>query len=310
MHTSLSCDGASIAILAMSWHRVPNFRHRRVRRASATFPPLFTAKPVPSPHSRRDMVVRPRRERWAAQRPQVLAIKRQQLILMIRSAALKCSLAAGVLLVSGCQSFLGYRGWPFPEHDRTSFHTPTMRIDTVRQFASRADGTDSVEQRELTDQLARQIQIESDPLVREAIIAGAAEFRTPLAQQILVAGLGDDTASVRVECCKALGMRADESTVANLAQSLRGDKDIDVRLAAAEALGKFKSEAAMSALVAALDDRDPALQFVGVQSLKSITGQDYGGDVATWRQVAAGSAPPTAPKAPSVAERLRQVSPF
>jgi HEAT repeats len=253
--------------------------------------------------------VRPRRERSATERLRSPA-NGLLLNLMMRSAAQTCFLAATLLLASGCHSFLGYRGWPFPEYDRTSFHTPAMRMDTVRQFAARADGTDSAEQRKLTDQLARQIQIEPDPLVREEIIKAAAEFRTPLAQQILLAGLNDDTASVRVACCQALGKQADENTIASLAQSLRGDKDIDVRLAAAEALGKFKSDAAMSALVAALDDRNPALQLVGVQSLKSITGKDYGGDVAAWRQVATGSVPPEASHGPSIAERLRQVSPF
>ena len=38
-------------------------------------------------------------------------------------------------------SFLGYRGWPYPEVDHTSFHTPSLRIDAVKQFATRADGT-------------------------------------------------------------------------------------------------------------------------------------------------------------------------
>ena len=51
------------------------------------------------------------------------------------------------------------------------------------------------------------------------------------------------------------------------------------------------------------------MQFVGVQSMKSITGKDYGGDVDAWRQVAAGAAPPE-PTAPSIAERIRSASPF
>ena len=65
----------------------------------------------------------------------------------------------------------------------------------------------------------------------------------------------------------------------------------------------------MTALVVALDDRDPALQYVGIQSMKSITGKDYGGDVESWRLVATGGDPP-APKAPSIAERIRRAAPF
>ncbi len=215
-----------------------------------------------------------------------------------------------LVALAGCQSFVGYNGWPFPERERTSFHTPAMRIDTVRQIAGQADGTDSPEQRELTDQLARQIQIEPDPLVRKAIIGSVAEFRTPLAQQVLEAGLSDDHQAVRVACCQALGERAETHSVPSLSQALRDDKKIDVRLAAAEALGSIDSPESMAALVTALDDRDPALQYVGVQSMKSISGQDYGGDVAKWRQVATGDAIPAAPEAPSLAERVRRFSPF
>lgn len=220
-----------------------------------------------------------------------------------------CLAACSLVLLAGCQTILGYRGWPYPEHDHTSFHTPKMRIDTVNEFASRADGTDSKEQREYTDQLARQIQIEPDPLVRAAIVRATAEFHTPLAYQILEAGLRDNDPQVRIACCRALGARAEARSVQGLAGVLRDDEEKDVRLAATEALGKIKDPGAMAAIAVALDDRDPALQFVGVQSMKSLTGKDYGGDVAAWRQVAAGKSPPEPPP-PSIAERIREATRF
>ena len=228
----------------------------------------------------------------------------------LRSRILRRLFALGALVaLAGCQSFMGYRGWPFPEHDRTTFHTPSMRIDTIRQFASRADGTDSPDQRESTDQLARQIQIEPDPLVREAIIRAVAEFRTPLAYQILEAGLRDESPAVRIACCESLGECGTPLSISSLATTMRDDEEMDVRLAAVEALGNIKDPAAVAALAVALEDRDPAMQFVGVQAMRSITGKDYGGDVEVWRQVAAGQAPPE-PKPPSIAERIRTVSPF
>ena len=212
------------------------------------------------------------------------------------------------MALTGCQTF-GYRGWPLPEHDHTSFNTPSMRIDTVKQFASRADGTDSQEQREYTDQLARQIQIEPDPVVRQSIIHATSEFGTPLAYQILEAGLRDENPTVRIACCEALGRRAQVRSVSSLASVLRDDEDTDVRLAATEALGKIKDPTAIAAVAIALDDRNPALQFVGVQSMQSLTGKSYGGDVAAWRQVAAGESPPE-PKPVSIAERIRSAARF
>jgi len=224
---------------------------------------------------------------------------------------LRFSLLAACVLSSttGCHSIMGYHGWPLPEHDRTSFHTPSMRLDAIKQFASRADGTDSSEQREHVDQLARQIQIEPDPLVREAIIRATGEFRTALSYQILEAGLKDADPQVRIASCQSLGTRADARAVPGLAAVLRDDEDKDVRLSAVEALGSIKDPTAVAALAIALDDRDPAMQYVGVQSMKSVTGKDYGGDVAVWRQVAAGQTPPE-PPAPSIAERIRAATRF
>jgi HEAT repeat protein len=172
----------------------------------------------------------------------------------------------------------------------------------------RSTGVDSPEQRQMTDQLARQIQIEPDPLVRQAVIQSISQFRTPMAQQVLEAGLNDENPAVRVASCRALGRRAEAVSIPRLSAALREDKDIDVRLAATSALGKIKSDEAVQALAAALDDRDPALQYAGVQSIKAITGRDYGPDVEAWRQVAAGNAPP--PRSRSVAERVRQMTPF
>jgi HEAT repeat protein len=173
----------------------------------------------------------------------------------------------------------------------------------------RSTGIDSPEQRQITDQLARQMQVEPDPLVRQAVVRAISKFRTPMAQQVLEAGLADEDVAVRTACCKALGERAETVSINRLAATLRADEDVDVRLAAADALGKIKSPESMQALAVALDDRDPAMQYAGVQSMKAISGKDYGPDVQAWRQVAAGGSPPPA-EAPSLAERLRRAAPF
>ncbi len=213
--------------------------------------------------------------------------------------------------LSGCQSMDRYRPtfWPFPERELTTYHTPAMRVDAIHEYAMRSEDVDSPEQRQITDQLARQIQVEPDPLVRQAVVQAIAEFRTPMAQQVLEAGLNDDDAAVRIACCRAFGRRAEAASVPSLANALRSDQDMDVKLAATEALGKIKSPESVKALAAALDDRDPAMQYVGVQSMKSVTGKDYGPDVQAWRQVAAGGTPPPEPP-PSIAERMRKMSPF
>ena len=222
----------------------------------------------------------------------------------------RCSwLLVGLALLAGCRSVSWPDYWPFPAYENTTFHTPSMRVEAIQQFAAKSKGVDSPAQREITDQLARQIQVEPDPLVRRAVVQTIAEFQTPIVPQVLAAGMKDQNTAVRIACCQALGKRGEASAVPSLAAALRDDQSIDVRLAAAEALGGVKSPDAIQALTVALDDRDPALQYAGVESMKLITGKDYGGNVEAWRQVAAGQIPPPLPK-PTVAERMRRMSPF
>lgn len=214
-------------------------------------------------------------------------------------------------VASGCQMVDRYRPtyWPFPERELTTYHTPAMRVDAVSEFAMQSTGVDSPEQRQITDQLARQIQLEPDPLVRRAVVKAVAPYRTPMAQQVLEAGLKDEDGAVRIACCEELGKRAEAVSVASLANALRTDENVDVRMAATEALGKIKSPESIKALAAALEDRDPAMQFVGVQAMKSVTGKDYGPNVQAWQQVAAGGPlPPEQP--PTLAERVQQMTPF
>jgi hypothetical protein len=49
----------------------------------------------------------------------------------------------------------------------------------------------------------------------------------------------------------------------------------------------MKTPAAISSLAAALKDRDPAMQYAGVEAMKKVTGEELGNDVEAWRQYAA-----------------------
>src|SRR3954466_9414372 len=122
---------------------------------------------------------------------------------MPRITKIYCSAALLVLLLAGCATYDRYRPtfWPFPERKLTSYHTPAMRVDAVHEYALRSTGTDTPEQRQLTDQLARQIQVEPDPIVRQAVVTAIAAYHTPMADQVLQAGLSDENSAVRIASC-------------------------------------------------------------------------------------------------------------
>lgn len=226
-----------------------------------------------------------------------------------RNTLLLLTLAA----VPGCHS--GPRGglaWnPFSKPERTSYETPSMRTEQALAAGEQADGTDSARQQELTVELARKVQVEPDPLVRDAIMKSVAKYNTPLAGQVLTAGLQDVDPLVRRRCCELLGERGDPASTAALADTLRNDTDQDVRIEAVRALGNVRSPETNAALVAALESRDPALQYAGVQSLSKATGQDFRGDVRACLAYAKGEAPAAAQEdQTSVASRFGRYLPF
>jgi len=206
-------------------------------------------------------------------------------------------------LAAGCQL------WPFGTKEHTSIITPAMRVAAVRETAALADRADAAEQARLTDQLAMQIRTEPDPLVRQAIQETIAEFSTPLALDVLIAGLEDDDLDVRLTCCRKLGKRPEPRVIQALSNVLQTDDELDVRLAAVDALGQIPSTESVAALAAALKDRDPAMQYAGVEALKTISGQNLGNDVEAWLQYAQSENPRLASDL-SVAERIKQFSPF
>ena len=208
-----------------------------------------------------------------------------------------------VSTVAGCSSL------PFMDKERTSIITPGMRMAAVREIGPRADAADFAEQQRLCEQLALHIQTEPDPLVRQEIQNTVAEFTTPLAEKMLLAGLNDEDLDVRLTCCGRLGQRGDKAAVAPLQKILETDEELDARLAAIDALGKIDSPETVSALSSALDDRDPAIQYAGVQALKLCTGEDFGNDVRSWQMYVRGESPPEKPSV-SLTERAKAFSPF
>lgn len=190
---------------------------------------------------------------------------------------------------------------------KTTFITPAQRIDELRTLADSRGGGASSDQ--VVAQLGEQLKSEADPLVREEVVRTLAAFPIASSVFVLEAALADVEPGVRVAACETLAKLRYAEALTALARAAKTDANVDVRLAALTALGNFQVQESIDSLAAALDDRDPAIQLAAMESLRRVTGQDFGGRADAWKMYARGETPP--PPAPvSMAERLRGFSPF
>jgi HEAT repeat protein len=208
---------------------------------------------------------------------------------------------AGRLLI-GCCAVLAAAGgcsngsWffkkkPDPVLANLSIESPQQRVEKLQEMANTARAGDAATQEKISAELAQAIQTEEDALIRSETLRVLSYCKTPTAAAVLTAAMRDADRDVRITCCDAWAERKGEDAARNLTDMLNNDKNVDVRLAAARGLGKLGDPAAATALAAALEEGDPAMQYRAVQSLKSVSGRDFGNDANAWREFANGGNP-------------------
>jgi beta-lactamase regulating signal transducer with metallopeptidase domain len=101
---------------------------------------------------------------------------------------------------------------------------------------------------------------DSDPWVRMAAARALGEVRDRLASSMLTATLADSDWRVRRLAAWALNEMKEERAVPALSDLLLRDSRVEVRVAAAEALGEIRSSAALLALQRALNDADASVR--------------------------------------------------
>lgn len=177
------------------------------------------------------------------------------------------------------------------------------RIRVIQEMGEYVAAHGPAEKQAVAVKLAQDIQTEQDPLVRIVLIRTLGNIPNEISAAVLYAGIKDPDPEVRMEVCMAWGKRVRESltkgggvapgqtedvAVQVLAGALAGDTNLDVRLAAARALGNVPHDPrAIAALGLALKGSDnPAMTYRVVSSLRSASGKDFGSDVKQWQQYA------------------------
>lgn len=221
--------------------------------------------------------------------------------------------AALIALVTGCADgpipetkYLNpwvRKQWAEDEQQVTTFH---RKISDLAQLRAKAANMSPEEKEVTAGHLVARLKEERSAPLRGEFVRTLAVFRTQSAQQALVEAVMDESSNVRVLACKALGEAPTVEGFQALSHAITDDSDLDVRIAAAHQLSKFRGFETSKALRPALDDRDPALQIAAIQSLEAVDGHtEYRRNVAVWREHLDGGNP-TPPPAPSIAEVVRQ----
>lgn len=181
--------------------------------------------------------------------------------------------------------------WGKPDVDPSGAPTPRELMTRLQTLQKDIPSMSPEAQHAQAVELAQRYRNESDPILRAQIVRTIACCGSPAAGETLAAALGDSDRDVRIACCDAWAVHGGPQAVPNLSTALRHDKLSDVRMAAARSLGRLSGPDVVQALAPALDDSDPALQYRAVQSLRNVTGKDFGDDVNAWREFVGGGTP-------------------
>ncbi len=132
-----------------------------------------------------------------------------------------------------------------------------------------------------------------DAGVRAAAVRALGIHGLPEHGPLIVERLDDEDERVRLEAARTLQRIHTEDAVQPLLDriaepvigmddDLPGESDPQVRAEAAHALGQYAQPQVIEGLIRALDDRQLAVNIAARQSLRTLTGQDFGEDSAAW----------------------------
>ncbi len=128
------------------------------------------------------------------------------------------------------------------------------------------------------------LEEDKDPLVRAGAADALGKIAHPSAIPSLVKALGDDRYMVRWDSVKALGEMKASPAIPNLERIARGDRQLDVRLAAISALGRIGGKDAIGPLIGLLGDKDENVVLACAQHLARLTSQSFGANQEKWAQ--------------------------
>ena len=142
---------------------------------------------------------------------------------------------------------------------------------------------------------ADRLKEDPDPSVRCAGVRALARAGDRKYLPNIVAGLSDESASVRWDAAEALVAMPDDSAAEPLTRLALRDASVDVRASSAKAMRHYNQPEVLQALVRCLDDPSFTVRYQAHGSLVLLTGRDCGYDSTDWTQSLAGKLPARVP---------------
>ncbi|MCA9134429.1 MAG: HEAT repeat domain-containing protein [Planctomycetales bacterium] len=224
-----------------------------------------------------------------------------------RDICLLLSLGAGCLGCTDGPFYAMKRANPYFQaewkKDRALGPTFQDRLQELDLLKGQLASMSAAEQEQWAQRLAAIIQQDPSGEMRSRAVNAIALLPSESATTALNVASGDDVEKVRLAACRAWKLCSDTAARDMLLSLAQADESTSVRQAAIESLSAFDDPEVKSALTHLLDDRSPAVQFQVAQSLKTLTGRDYGGDFEAWQKFMAGEDIPE-PRRANVAEKM------
>lgn len=123
-----------------------------------------------------------------------------------------------------------------------------------------------------------------DPLVRVAALEALARHGDASDAELAASALRDKSVQVRVAAAKALQRLHNPAFTSPMCSRIIDEtEESSVRVELAIALGQYATRDSFEALCSALDDRELAINLAAADSLRLITGADFGLEPGRWR---------------------------
>ena len=166
---------------------------------------------------------------------------------------------------------------------------PREKIEKWKALAGSAK--DPTSAANVSSELLQTLKTEEDPQLRVELLRIAGSLPNEASWPLVECGLRDENPDVEIQACRLAAKARAPQAIGPLATLAQDAPNQDVPQAAIKALGKFSDPAAAQALGRVLHDRDPAIQYLAVRSLRETTGQDFGFDVEKWLAFLEGQVP-------------------